>query len=140
VGETVDIEARLQEVTLTMSPETASAEPVADEAAEAPAAEPRWHRRGLRSRRTEEPASPKSRTRPPRERQTCAQTRRGYVIPAYAGTTQGERTSDACAELDVGDTSSGWKSPPKEVTEIKKGPATQVNSKVAAGYILVRMD
>ena len=34
VGETVDIEAALQEVTADDAPETASAEPVADEAAE----------------------------------------------------------------------------------------------------------
>ena len=38
VGETVDIDAALQEVTADDAPETASAEPVADEAAEAPAA------------------------------------------------------------------------------------------------------
>ena len=42
VGETVDIEAALHEVTADDAPETADAEPVADEAAEATAAaEPR---------------------------------------------------------------------------------------------------
>ena len=53
VGETVDIEAALQEVTADDAPETASAEPVADEAVDAPAA-------------PEEPAEPEESTRPPR--------------------------------------------------------------------------
>ena len=57
VGETVDIEAALQEVTADDAPETAGAEPVADEAAEA--AEP--ERPHPRSR-----LSPKRSTRPPR--------------------------------------------------------------------------
>ena len=54
VGETVDIEAALQEVTADDAPETASAEPVADEAAEAARPHPRSR------------LSPKRSTRPPR--------------------------------------------------------------------------
>ena len=54
VGETVDIEAALQEVTADDAPETASAEPVADEAAERRPPHPRNR------------LSPKRSTRPPR--------------------------------------------------------------------------
>jgi len=130
VGETVDIEAALQEVTADDAPETASAEPVADEAVEAPAA-------------TEEPAEPEE-VDPAAALKADLRSKPGdwYVIHSYAGYENKVKANleTRVQNLDVGDYIFQVEVPTEEVTEIKNGQRKQVNRKVLPGYILVRMD
>jgi len=130
VGETVDIEAALQEVTADDAPETASAEPVADEAAEAPAA-------------PEEPAEPEE-VDPAAALKADLRSKPGdwYVIHSYAGYENKVKANleTRVQNLDVGDYIFQVEVPTEEVTEIKNGQRKQVNRKVLPGYILVRMD
>jgi transcriptional antiterminator NusG len=130
VGETVDIEAALQEVTADDAPETASAEPVADEAAEAPAA-------------PEEPAEPEE-IDPAAALKAELRSKPGdwYVIHSYAGYENKVKANleTRVQNLDVGDYIFQVEVPTEEVTEIKNGQRKQVNRKVLPGYILVRMD
>ena len=130
VGETVDIEAALQEVTADDAPETASAEPVADEAAEAPAA-------------PEEPAEPEE-VDPAAALKADLRAKPGdwYVIHSYAGYENKVKANleTRVQNLDVGDYIFQVEVPTEEVTEIKNGQRKQVNRKVLPGYILVRMD
>jgi transcriptional antiterminator NusG len=130
VGETVDIEAALQEVAADDAPETASAEPVADEAAE-PAAAP------------EEPAEPEE-VDPAAALKADLRAKPGdwYVIHSYAGYENKVKANleTRVQNLDVGDYIFQVEVPTEEVTEIKNGQRKQVNRKVLPGYILVRMD
>jgi transcription termination/antitermination protein NusG len=130
VGETVDIEAALQEVTADDAPETASAEPVADEAAEAPAA-------------PEEPGEPEE-VDPAAALKADLRSKPGdwYVIHSYAGYENKVKANleTRVQNLDVGDYIFQVEVPTEEVTEIKNGQRKQVNRKVLPGYILVRMD
>ena len=133
VSETVDIEAALQEVTADDAPETASAEPVADEAdeaAEAPAA-------------PEEPAEPEE-VDPAAALKADLRSKPGdwYVIHSYAGYENKVKANleTRVQNLDVGDYIFQVEVPTEEVTEIKNGQRKQVNRKVLPGYILVRMD
>ena len=130
VGETVDIEAALQEVTADDAPETASAEPVADEAAEVPAA-------------PEEPAEPEE-VDPAAALKADLRSKPGdwYVIHSYAGYENKVKANleTRVQNLDVGDYIFQVEVPTEEVTEIKNGQRKQVNRKVLPGYILVRMD
>jgi transcription termination/antitermination protein NusG len=130
VGETVDIEAALQEVTADDAPETASAEPVADDAAEAPAA-------------PEEPAEPEE-VDPAAALKADLRSKPGdwYVIHSYAGYENKVKANleTRVQNLDVGDYIFQVEVPTEEVTEIKNGQRKQVNRKVLPGYILVRMD
>jgi transcriptional antiterminator NusG len=130
VGETVDIEAALQEVTADDAPETASAEPVADESAEVPAA-------------PEEPAEPEE-VDPAAALKADLRSKPGdwYVIHSYAGYENKVKANleTRVQNLDVGDYIFQVEVPTEEVTEIKNGQRKQVNRKVLPGYILVRMD
>jgi transcription termination/antitermination protein NusG len=135
VGETVDIEAALHEVTADDAPEAASAEPVADEAAEAPAA-------------PEEPAQPEEvepeEVDPAAALKAELRSKPGdwYVIHSYAGYENKVKANleTRVQNLDVGDYIFQVEVPTEEVTEIKNGQRKQVNRKVLPGYILVRMD
>jgi transcriptional antiterminator NusG len=130
VGETVDIEAALQEVTADDAPETASAEPVADEAVDAPAA-------------PEDPAEPEE-IDPAAALKADLRSKPGdwYVIHSYAGYENKVKANleTRVQNLDVGDYIFQVEVPTEEVTEIKNGQRKQVNRKVLPGYILVRMD
>ena len=139
VGETVDIEAALQEVTADDAPETASAEPVADSAAETAAED----------EAPEEPAQPEEPAEPEEVDPAAAlkadlRSKPGdwYVIHSYAGYENKVKANleTRVQNLDVGDYIFQVEVPTEEVTEIKNGQRKQVNRKVLPGYILVRMD
>ena len=134
VGETVDIEAALQEVTADDAAETAGAETSAEEAAEAIAApeEP-----------AEEPAEDED-VDPAVALKAELRSKPGdwYVIHSYAGYENKVKANleTRVQNLDVGDYIFQVEVPTEEVTEIKNGQRKQVNRKVLPGYILVRMD
>ena len=133
VGETVDIEAALQEVTADDAPETANAEPVADSAAETAAEDVA----------PEEPAEPEE-VDPAAALKADLRSKPGdwYVIHSYAGYENKVKANleTRVQNLDVGDYIFQVEVPTEEVTEIKNGQRKQVNRKVLPGYILVRMD
>ena len=133
VGETVDIEAALQEVTADDAPETANAEPVADSAAETAAEDVA----------PEEPAEPEE-VDPAAALKAELRSKPGdwYVIHSYAGYENKVKANleTRVQNLDVGDYIFQVEVPTEEVTEIKNGQRKQVNRKVLPGYILVRMD
>jgi transcriptional antiterminator NusG len=126
VGETVDIEAALHEVTADDTPETAGAEPVAEEV---PAAA--------------EPAEDED-VDPAVALKADLRAKPGdwYVIHSYAGYENKVKANleTRVQNLDVGDYIFQVEVPTEEVTEIKNGQRKQVNRKVLPGYILVRMD
>ena len=130
VGETVDIEAALQEVTADDAAETAGAETSAEEAAEAIAA-------------PEEPAEDED-VDPAVALKAELRSKPGdwYVIHSYAGYENKVKANleTRVQNLDVGDYIFQVEVPTEEVTEIKNGQRKQVNRKVLPGYILVRMD
>jgi transcription termination/antitermination protein NusG len=148
VGETVDIEAALQEVSADDAAETASAEPSADEAAQATeAAEGTEATEGAEG--TEAAAAPEE----PAEDEDVdpavalkaelrAKPGDWYVIHSYAGYENKVKANleTRVQNLDVGDYIFQVEVPTEEVTEIKNGQRKQVNRKVLPGYILVRMD
>src|SRR6202453_1203244 len=133
VAETVDIEAALQEVSVDAAPETASAEPVASEAAEP--AEPK------ESAEPEEPTEPEE-VDPAAALKADLRAKPGdwYVIHSYAGYENKVKANleTRVQNLDVGDYIFPLEVPTEEVTEIKNGQRKQVNRKVLPGYILVR--
>jgi transcriptional antiterminator NusG len=133
VGETVDIEVALQEVTADDAPETANAEPVADSAAETAAEDVA----------AEEPAEPEE-VDPAAALKADLRSKPGdwYVIHSYAGYENKVKANleTRVQNLDVGDYIFQVEVPTEEVTEIKNGQRKQVNRKVLPGYILVRMD
>jgi transcriptional antiterminator NusG len=133
VGETVDIEAALQEVTADDAPETANAEPVADSAAET----------APEDVAAEEPAEPEE-VDPAAALKAELRSKPGdwYVIHSYAGYENKVKANleTRVQNLDVGDYIFQVEVPTEEVTEIKNGQRKQVNRKVLPGYILVRMD
>jgi transcription termination/antitermination protein NusG len=135
VAETVDIEAALHEVSTDAAPDTASAEPAADEVAEP--AEPK------ESAEPEEPADPEE-VDPADALKADLRTKPGdwYVIHSYAGYENKVKANleTRVQNLDVGDYIFQVEVPTEEVTEIKNGQRKQVNRKVLPGYILVRME
>jgi transcriptional antiterminator NusG len=135
VAETVDIEAALHEVSTDAAPDTASAEPAADEVAEQ--AEPK------ESAEPEEPADPEE-VDPADALKADLRTKPGdwYVIHSYAGYENKVKANleTRVQNLDVGDYIFQVEVPTEEVTEIKNGQRKQVNRKVLPGYILVRME
>jgi transcriptional antiterminator NusG len=138
VAETVDIEAALHEVSTDAAPDTASAEPAADEVAEpAEPAEPK------ESAEPEEPADPEE-VDPADALKADLRTKPGdwYVIHSYAGYENKVKANleTRVQNLDVGDYIFQVEVPTEEVTEIKNGQRKQVNRKVLPGYILVRME
>jgi transcriptional antiterminator NusG len=128
VGESVDIEAALHEVTVDDTPEKADAEPVADEAAE-PVAEESGEPEEV------DPATAL-------KAELRAKPGDWYVIHSYAGYENKVKANleTRVQNLDVGDYIFQVEVPTEEVTEIKNGQRKQVNRKVLPGYILVRMD
>ena len=138
VGETVDIEAALHEVTAEDAPDAASPETVADDVAAPAAAEP--------TATPEEPAeaAEPEEVDPAAELKADLRTKPGdwYVIHSYAGYENKVKANleTRVQNLDVGDYIFQVEVPTEEVTEIKNGQRKQVNRKVLPGYILVRMD
>ncbi len=140
VGETVDIEAALQEVTADDAAETASAEPSADEAAQATEAAEGTSEAAAAP---EEPAEDED-VDPAVALKAELRAKPGdwYVIHSYAGYENKVKANleTRVQNLDVGDYIFQVEVPTEEVTEIKNGQRKQVNRKVLPGYILVRMD
>jgi len=135
VGETVDIEAALHEVTADDAAETATDAPPADEVAES--AEPK------ESAAPEEPAEDED-VDPAVALKADLRSRPGdwYVIHSYAGYENKVKANleTRVQNLDVGDYIFQVEVPTEEVTEIKNGQRKLVNRKVLPGYILVRME
>jgi transcription termination/antitermination protein NusG len=135
VGETVDIEAALHEVTADDAAETATDEPSADEVAESAVPE--------ESAAPEEPAEDED-VDPAVALKADLRAKPGdwYVIHSYAGYENKVKANleTRVQNLDVGDYIFQVEVPTEEVTEIKNGQRKQVNRKVLPGYILVRMD
>ena len=131
MGETVDIEAALHEVTADDTAETDTAEP---------SAEGRWW---TRTAAPEEPAEDED-VDPAVALKADLRSKPGdwYVIHSYAGYENKVKANleTRVQNLDVGDYIFQVEVPTEEVTEIKNGQRKQVNRKVLPGYILVRME
>jgi transcriptional antiterminator NusG len=151
VGETVDIEAALQEVTADDAAETASAEPSADEAIEAgEGTEAAEAAEGTEAAEAEEAAATPEEPAEDEDvdpavalkAELRAKPGDWYVIHSYAGYENKVKANleTRVQNLDVGDYIFQVEVPTEEVTEIKNGQRKQVNRKVLPGYILVRMD
>ena len=129
VGETVDIEQALHEVT----GEASAPDAITDDAA-AVAAAPEEPAEAAESEEVDPAAALKADLR----------TKPGdwYVIHSYAGYENKVKANleTRVQNLDVGDYIFQVEVPTEEVTEIKNGQRKQVNRKVLPGYILVRMD
>jgi transcription termination/antitermination protein NusG len=152
VGETVDIEAALHEVTAEDAPDAASPETVADDVAAPAAAEPAaagptaTPEEPAEAAEPEEPAeaAEPEEVDPAAELKADLRTKPGdwYVIHSYAGYENKVKANleTRVQNLDVGDYIFQVEVPTEEVTEIKNGQRKQVNRKVLPGYILVRME
>ena len=143
VGETVDIEAALHEVTAEDAPDAASPETVADDVAAPAAAEPTADEPTATPEEPAEAAEPEE-VDPAAELKADLRTKPGdwYVIHSYAGYENKVKANleTRVQNLDVGDYIFQVEVPTEEVTEIKNGQRKQVNRKVLPGYILVRME
>jgi transcriptional antiterminator NusG len=143
VGETVDIEAALHEVTAEDAPDAASPESVADDVAAPATAEPTAAEPTATPEEPAEAAEPEE-VDPAAELKADLRTKPGdwYVIHSYAGYENKVKANleTRVQNLDVGDYIFQVEVPTEEVTEIKNGQRKQVNRKVLPGYILVRMD
>ena len=144
VGETVDIEQALHEVTGEASAADAVADDVVAEDAATVAAEPEATAAAVAA--TEEPAEaaePED-VDPADALKADLRLKPGdwYVIHSYAGYENKVKANleTRVQNLDVGDYIFQVEVPTEEVTEIKNGQRKQVNRKVLPGYILVRMD
>ena len=141
VGETVDIEQALDEVTgeasapdavaddaTTLTDDTAAEAAAPEESAEAPAADDE----------DDEDVDPAVTLKADLRRKPGD----WYVIHSYAGYENKVKANleTRVQNLDVGDYIFQVEVPTEEVTEIKNGQRKQVNRKVLPGYILVRMD
>ena len=136
VGETVDIEAALQEVTADEAADTAGAETSAEDLAALAADE---------TAAPEEPAQDEDEDVDPAvalKAELRSKPGDWYVIHSYAGYENKVKANleTRVQNLDVGDYIFQVEVPTEEVTEIKNGQRKQVNRKVLPGYILVRMD
>jgi transcriptional antiterminator NusG len=146
VGETVDIEAALHEVTAEDAPAAASPETVADDPkglAEPAVAEPAAAEPAAASDESAE-ADEAEEVDPAVALKADLRAKPGdwYVIHSYAGYENKVKANleTRVQNLDVGDYIFQVEVPTEEVTEIKNGQRKQVNRKVLPGYILVRMD
>jgi transcription termination/antitermination protein NusG len=147
VGETVDIEQALHEVT----GEADASDTVADDAAtvaaapeeSAEAAAPEESAEAAAPEESAEAAAPED-VDPAAALKADLRTKPGdwYVIHSYAGYENKVKANleTRVQNLDVGDYIFQVEVPTEEVTEIKNGQRKQVNRKVLPGYILVRMD
>jgi transcriptional antiterminator NusG len=148
VGETVDIEAALEEVKTERNPDAALAEATAalEEPAEQPAEEAAAEESAEASAPEEAPEEPaeEEEVDPAAALKADLRTKPGdwYVIHSYAGYENKVKANleTRVQNLDVGDYIFQVEVPTEEVTEIKNGQRKQVNRKVLPGYILVRMD
>jgi transcription termination/antitermination protein NusG len=163
VGETVDIEEALHEVTAeAIAPDAAVDETtaVADDAAtvaDAPeepadATAPEEPADATAPEDAEEAEEPADATAPEEAEEVDpavalkaelrAKPGDWYVIHSYAGYENKVKANleTRVQNLDVGDYIFQVEVPTEEVTEIKNGQRKQVNRKVLPGYILVRMD
>ena len=148
VGETVDIEAALHEVTAEDAPDAASPETVADdpkELAEPAAAEPAAASDESADASDESAEADEAEEVDPAvalKADLRAKPGDWYVIHSYAGYENKVKANleTRVQNLDVGDYIFQVEVPTEEVTEIKNGQRKQVNRKVLPGYILVRMD
>jgi transcription termination/antitermination protein NusG len=144
VGETVDIEQALHEVTGEASAPDAVADDVVAEDAATVAAEPEATATAVAA--TEEPAEAAEAedVDPADALKADLRLKPGdwYVIHSYAGYENKVKANleTRVQNLDVGDYIFQVEVPTEEVTEIKNGQRKQVNRKVLPGYILVRMD
>jgi transcription termination/antitermination protein NusG len=144
VGETVDIEQALHEVTGEASAPDAVANDVVAEDAATVAAEP--EATATAGAATEEPAEAAEAedVDPADALKADLRLKPGdwYVIHSYAGYENKVKANleTRVQNLDVGDYIFQVEVPTEEVTEIKNGQRKQVNRKVLPGYILVRMD
>jgi transcriptional antiterminator NusG len=142
-GETVDIEAALQEVTADDAAETATDEPSADVAGEAADETVAPEEPAEATAAPEEPAEDED-VDPAVALKADLRSKPGdwYVIHSYAGYENKVKANleTRVQNLDVGDYIFQVEVPTEEVTEIKNGQRKQVNRKVLPGYILVRMD
>ena len=133
VGETVDVEQALQEVTAEASLEPAADDATATSADDTVAAE-------AAAEETPEPEE----IDPAAALKADLRSKPGdwYVIHSYAGYENKVKANleTRVQNLDVGDYIFQVEVPTEEVTEIKNGQRKQVNRKVLPGYILVRMD
>jgi transcription termination/antitermination protein NusG len=134
VGETVDIEQALHEVTGEASEPDAVAEDVVTEGAATLAAEPEQPAEAAEPEEVDPAAALKADLR--------LKPGDWYVIHSYAGYENKVKANleTRVQNLDVGDYIFQVEVPTEEVTEIKNGQRKQVNRKVLPGYILVRMD
>ena len=134
VGETVDIEQALHEVTGEASEPDAVAEDVVAEGAATLVAEPEQPAEAAEPEEVDPAAALKADLR--------LKPGDWYVIHSYAGYENKVKANleTRVQNLDVGDYIFQVEVPTEEVTEIKNGQRKQVNRKVLPGYILVRMD
>jgi transcription termination/antitermination protein NusG len=143
VGETVDIEQALHEVTGEASAPDAVADVVVAEDAATVAAEPEEPAEAAEPEEPAEAAEPED-VDPAAALKADLRLKPGdwYVIHSYAGYENKVKANleTRVQNLDVGDYIFQVEVPTEEVTEIKNGQRKQVNRKVLPGYILVRMD
>jgi transcriptional antiterminator NusG len=141
VGETVDIEAALHEVTAEDAPAAASPETVADDP------------KGLAEPAAAEPAAASDESAEADEAEEVdpavalkadlrAKPGDWYVIHSYAGYENRVKTNleSRIQSLNMEDYIFQIEVPTHLVTEIKSGKKQVVNEKVLPGYILVRME
>jgi transcriptional antiterminator NusG len=151
VGESVDIQEALGEVTAEDNPaavaDAAAALGATEEAApeSADAAAPEEPAEEAAPQELAEEAAPEEEEADPAAALKAElRTKPGdwYVIHSYAGYENKVKANleTRVQNLDVGDYIFQVEVPTEEVTEIKNGQRKQVNRKVLPGYILVRMD
>jgi transcription termination/antitermination protein NusG len=163
VGETVDVEQALHEVTreasapdavadeastlpdeaIALADDTATEAAAPEESAEAAA--PEESAEAAAPEESAEAAAPEEEDVDPAATLKADLRRRPgdwYVIHSYAGYENKVKANleTRVQNLDVGDYIFQVEVPTEEVTEIKNGQRKQVNRKVLPGYILVRMD
>jgi transcription termination/antitermination protein NusG len=143
VGETVDIEQALQEVT----GETGASDALADDAAAvaddaATVADDAATVADAPEESTEAAEPEEADPAVALKADLRAKPGDWYVIHSYAGYENKVKANleTRVQNLDVGDYIFQVEVPTEEVTEIKNGQRKQVNRKVLPGYILVRMD
>jgi transcription termination/antitermination protein NusG len=145
VGETVDIEQALHEVTGEASAPDAIADDVVAEDAATVAAEPEATATAVAATEAAEAEAAEAEDVDPADAlKADLRLKPGdwYVIHSYAGYENKVKANleTRVQNLDVGDYIFQVEVPTEEVTEIKNGQRKQVNRKVLPGYILVRMD
>jgi transcriptional antiterminator NusG len=151
VGETVDIDQALHEVTGEASaPDAVADDVVAQDAATVTAEPEEPAEESAEAAEPEEPAEESAEAAEPEDVDPAAALKADlrlkpgdwYVIHSYAGYENKVKANleTRVQNLDVGDYIFQVEVPTEEVTEIKNGQRKQVNRKVLPGYILVRMD